>query len=123
MTLVDVVRAEFLKARNLDYIRAARALGVSTPVIMFKHALPNAILPMITLLGLVLPHVIGGSVIVERIFGIPGMGLLALEAIYSRDYPLVMGITTLVAVLTMLSVLLADLLQGLADPRVGAGGR
>ncbi|MHB8879792.1 MAG: ABC transporter permease [Myxococcaceae bacterium] len=115
------MRSGMLEVIRQDYIRTARAKGLSERVVIWKHALRNAIIPTVTLLGVMLPHVLGGSVIVESIFGIHGMGLLAFEAILHRDYPMVMGITTLVAVLTMFSVLLSDVLHALADPRVAAG--
>ena len=112
--MLDVVRS--------DFIRTARAKGLPERAVVFRHALRNSLLPIITLLGLMLPHLLGGSVIVERIFGIHGMGLLAFEAILHRDYPVVMGVTTLAALVTLLSMLLADLLYAAADPRVDLEG-
>lgn len=116
------MRSGMLEVVRQDYIRTARAKGLPERVVLFKHALRNSILPVVTLLGLMLPHLIGGSVIVERIFGIHGMGLLAFEAIFHRDYPMVMGITTLVAIFTMVSMLLADLAYALVDPRIRLEG-
>lgn len=116
--LTRYVRAAMIDVLHQDYVRTARAKGLPERVVVYKHALRNAVLPVIAWVGMVLPQVLGGSVILERIFGIPGMGLLAVEAIFYRDYPTVMGITTLVAILTMVSTLLADLLQAAADPRV-----
>lgn len=113
------MRSGMLEVIRQDYIRTARAKGLPERVVVFKHALRNGILPVVTLLGLMLPHLLGGSVVVERIFGIQGMGLLALEAIFHRDYPMVMGVTTLVALFTMGSTLLADVLYALFDPRIG----
>jgi len=108
--MLDVIRS--------DYITTARAMGVSEHGIHYRLALKNAILPMITLLGLSIPGLIGGSVIVEQLFSIPGMGLLFFEAVLQRDYPLVMGITVIGAVLTLVGNLIADLSYVWADPRI-----
>lgn len=108
--MLDVIRSE--------YITTARAMGVSETAIHYRLALKNALLPMITLLGLSIPGLIGGSVIVEQLFSIPGMGLLFFEAVLSRDYPLVMGITVIGAVLTLIGNLVADLAYAWADPRI-----
>ncbi|MEK6606881.1 MAG: ABC transporter permease, partial [Myxococcota bacterium] len=108
--LLDVVRQ--------DYIRTARAKGLSERAVIFKHALRNSLIPVITLLGLQIPFLLGGAIILERIFTIPGMGRLTFEAIWFRDYPVIMGVTTVAAVLTMASVLLADVLYSLVDPRI-----
>ncbi|OIP99325.1 MAG: diguanylate cyclase [Zetaproteobacteria bacterium CG2_30_46_52] len=108
--MLDVIRS--------DYITTARAMGVPERSIHYRLALKNALLPMITLLGLSIPGLIGGSVIVEQLFSIPGMGLLFFEAVLSRDYPLVMGITVIGAVLTLLGNLVADLAYAWADPRI-----
>ncbi len=113
--MLDVIRA--------DYITTARAMGVSEHSIRYRLALKNAMLPIITLLGLSIPGLIGGSVIVEQLFSIPGMGLLFYEAVLSRDYPLVMGITVIGAVLTLFGNLLADLSYAWADPRIRHGSR
>ena len=115
------VRAAMTEALSQDYVRAARARGIPERSVIFKHALRNSLLPVVTMLGMSLPHLIGGSVVVERVFGINGMGLLAFEAIALRDYPVVMAICTLAALVTMVSVLVADLLYGLADPRIRVG--
>jgi len=113
--MLDVIRA--------DYITTARAMGVPETTIRYRLALKNALLPIITLLGLSVPGLIGGSVIVEQLFSIPGMGLLFYEAVLSRDYPLVMGITVIGAVLTLLGNLLADLAYAWADPRIRHGSK
>jgi len=112
--MLDVIRA--------DYITTARAMGVSETNIRYRLALKNALLPIITLLGLSVPGLIGGSVIVEQLFSLPGMGLLFYEAVLSRDYPLVMGITVIGAVLTLLGNLIADLSYAWADPRIRQRG-
>lgn len=112
------VRSGMMDVLGRDFIRTARAKGVAERGVIFRHALRNSLIPIITLFGLLIPHLIGGSVVVERIFGIPGMGLLTFDAILLRDEPMVMGITTFVALLTMLSMLCSDLLYAVADPRI-----
>jgi len=113
--MLDVIRA--------DYITTARAMGIPEHTIRYRLALKNAMLPIITLLGLSIPGLIGGSVIVEQLFSLPGMGLLFYESVLSRDYPLVMGITVIGAVLTLLGNLVADLAYAWADPRIRHGGK
>jgi len=117
------MRSSMLEVIRADYITTARAMGVPETRIRYRHALKNALLPIITLLGLSVPGLIGGSVIVEQLFSIPGMGLLFYEAVLARDYPLVMGITVIGAVLTLLGNLLADLAYAWADPRIRHGRR
>jgi peptide/nickel transport system permease protein len=112
-TMLDVIRQ--------DYITTARAKGLSERAVILKHALRNAMLPVITLLGLSVPGLIGGSVIFETIFAIPGMGWLFYGGVMARDYPLVMGILVIGAVLTLLGNLLADVGYALADPRIRHG--
>jgi peptide/nickel transport system permease protein len=115
------VRSALLEVIRQDFIRTARAKGLSARAVVFRHGLRNSLLPIVTLFGLMLPQVVGGSVLVEQIFGIPGMGQLALQALLSRDYPTVMGVTTLVALLTMGAMLLTDLLYAWVDPRLRRG--
>jgi peptide/nickel transport system permease protein len=103
-----------------EYVRAARARGIPARKVIFRHALRNSLLPVITLLGMSLPALLGGSVVVESVFGIRGIGMLAFESIERRDYPMVMGICTLSATVTMVAVLIADVLYGVADPRIRA---
>jgi len=86
--------------------------------VIYKHALKNAVIPLITILGLSVPGLIGGSVIIESIFAIPGMGRLFFQSAMSRDYPVIMGILTMGAVLTLIGNLLADICYGVADPRI-----
>ncbi len=111
-------RSNMLEVIRAEYLRTARAKGLPERVVLFRHALRNALLPVITLLGLSIPGLIGGSVIMETVFGIPGMGRLFYEAAMSRDYPLIMGILTIGAFLTLLGNLLADLLYAWIDPRI-----
>jgi peptide/nickel transport system permease protein len=114
------MRSNMLEVIRQDYITTARAKGLSERAVIYKHALKNALLPIITLLGLSVPGLIGGSVIFENIFGIPGMGQLFYMGMMTRDYPLVMGILVIGAVLTLLGNLLADIGYMLADPRIRA---
>lgn len=112
------VRGGMMEVLARDFIRTARAKGVTERRVVFRHALANSLLPVVTLLGLMIPHLIGGSIVVERVFGIPGMGLLTFDALLMRDEPMVMGLTTLVALLTMSSMLCSDLLYAAVDPRI-----
>lgn len=111
-------RAQILEVIRQDYIRTARAKGLPERVVIFKHALRNALIPLVTLMGTLLPGLIGGSVIVEQIFSIPGMGRLGFEAVLSRDYPTVMAIAAIEAVLTLVSLLISDILYVIVDPRI-----
>ncbi len=115
------VRAQMLEALSQDYIRTARAKGLTEKAVLYRHALRNALLPVITLLGLSIPGLLGGSVIFESIFAIPGMGRLFFDSVMARDYPIVMGMLVLGAALTMLGNLLADLCYAFADPRIRYG--
>lgn len=111
-------RAGMLEVIRQDYIRTARAKGLPEKVVIFKHAFRNSIIPIVTLLGYLLPGMFGGSVIIESIFSIPGMGQLGFEAVLSRDYPVVLAIATISAILTLLGLLLSDLLYVWVDPRI-----
>lgn len=117
-SLSRYTRASMIEELRQDYVRTARAKGLGEARVVFVHALRNAILPVATLLGLSLPHLVGGSVIVEQVFGIPGMGRLGFQALATRDYNTVMGVTTLAALMTMAGVLLSDLAYSLLDPRI-----
>lgn len=107
-----------LEVLRQDYIVTARAKGLSEGKVIYKHALRNALLPVITILGLSVPDLIGGSVIFETIFAIPGMGQLFYASVMSRDYPVIMGIVVIGAILTLIGNMLADLSYALADPRI-----
>src|SRR6266850_1965628 len=117
------MRQSMLEVIRQDYIQSARAKGLSERVVIGKHALRNALLPIVTVLGLSLPGLIGGSVIVESIFAIPGMGQLMVQAVFERDYPVIMGNLVIVATLTLGANLLADVTYGLVDPRIRVGAR
>ncbi len=115
------VRASMLEVLGQNYIRAARAKGIPERTVFYKHALRNALLPIITLLGMMLPEIISGAFIVETIFAWPGMGRLGVTAVFSRNYPVIMGVVMISAVLIMLGNLIADVCYSLADPRVRIG--
>ena len=112
------MRSAMLGVIDQDYITTARAKGISERVVIWKHALRNALLPLITLAGFSIPGLIGGSVIFETIFAIPGMGQLFYQGVMSRDYPVVMGILVIGAFLTLIGNLIADVSYALADPRI-----
>jgi len=112
------MRANMLEVIRQDYIMTARAKGLSEFRVIYKHALRNALLPVITILGLSIPGLIGGSVIFETIFAIPGMGQLFYMSVMARDYPTIMGILFIGAVLTLFGNLLADVAYAVADPRI-----
>ncbi|MGE4385627.1 MAG: ABC transporter permease [Endomicrobiaceae bacterium] len=111
-------RSGMLDVLKQDYIKTAYAKGLNEKQVIIRHALKNALLPLITIIGLSIPGLIGGSFIFETIFSYPGIGRLGYEAVMSRDYPVVMGIATLTAVLTLLGNIIADVLYTYADPRI-----
>ncbi|MCS7176576.1 MAG: ABC transporter permease [Candidatus Kapabacteria bacterium] len=111
-------RSAMLEVLRQDYIRTAYAKGVSSGVALWKHALRNSLIPIVTILAGVLPALIGGSVIVETLFSIPGMGELSFRALVARDYPVIMAVFTLSAILTLVGILLADILYAVVDPRI-----
>ncbi len=112
------VRSQMLEIIGEDYVRTAEAKGLSSDTVYYKHALRNALLPFVTMFGLILPGLIGGSVIIESIFSWPGMGRMAYEAILARDYPVILTINFLTAVLVLAGTLVSDLLYMAVDPRI-----
>ena len=115
------MRGAMLDVLDQDYIRTARAKGLTERRVLVGHALRNALMPDISLLGLYLPILIGGAVVIEVVFAWPGMGRLMYDAIFARDYPLVMASSFLFAVVVIAANLLADLLYAAADPRIRHG--
>ena len=113
-----MTRTMMLEVLRQDYIRTARAKGLSEHLMIVRHALRNGLIPVVTLIGLQAPLLIGGAVILEQIFVVPGMGLLLLEAVFQRDYPVVSGIFLVVGVGVLLINLLVDLSYGFLDPKV-----
>lgn len=112
------VRSNMREVLEQDYIRTARAKGLSEAAVLWRHGFRNALIPFVTLVGLSLPVLLGGSVILEYIFAWPGMGQLYFEAVHQRDYPLIMGLTLMFSSLILLGTLLADLLYAWVDPRI-----
>ena len=117
------MRQSMLEVIRQDYVQTARAKGLAERVVIGKHALRNALLPIVTILGLSLPGLIGGSIIVESIFAIPGMGQLMVQAVFERDYPVIMGNLVVVSTLTLVANLIADVTYSLVDPRIRVAGR
>lgn len=117
------MRGSMLEVIRQDYIRTARAKGLSEKVVVYKHALRNSLIPIITILANILPVAISGSIIIEFIFQIPGMGLWAYNSILYRDYPAIMAVFTLSAILTLAGILLADILYAVVDPRISFEGK
>jgi peptide/nickel transport system permease protein len=113
-----LTRTQMLEVLRQDYIRTAWAKGLNARTVTVRHALRNALVPVVTLVGLQAPLLIGGAVIVEQIFVIPGMGLLLLDAVNQRDYPIITGVFLIVGVAVMVINLVVDLSYGLLDPRV-----
>jgi len=117
------MRSSMLEVLGQDYVQVARAKGLEEKVVIFKHALRNSLIPQVTLLADILPGLIGGSVIIETIFSIPGLGQLGFESVLARDYPTVLALFTVSAVLTLIGILLSDLLLAVVDPRIAFGRR
>jgi peptide/nickel transport system permease protein len=116
--ITRTLRSSMLEALSEDYIRTARAKGLSEGAVIRTHALKNALIPVVTVLGLQLGTLIGGAVITEYVFALPGVGRLVVDAVFARDYPLVQGVVLLIAVGFILSNLMVDLLYGWIDPRI-----
>ncbi|WJW76752.1 ABC transporter permease [Thiohalobacter sp. IOR34] len=121
--LARMIRSSLLEVLGEDYIRTARAKGLDRRQVLLRHALPNALLPVITVLGLQLGTLLGGAVITETIFAWPGIGLLTIEAIQSRDYPVVQACVLLISVTYVVVNALTDVLYAWIDPRIRLGGR
>src|SRR5215510_2433691 len=119
--IARTLRSSLLEALSEDYVRTARAKGLSEPAILRRHALVNGLIPVVTVLGLQLGTLIGGAVITEYVFALPGVGRLVVDAVFARDYPLVQGVVLLIALGFIASNLLVDLLYGVIDPRLRRG--
>lgn len=116
--LTRYTRSSMLEVLHQDYIRTARAKGLRERTVVYKHGLRNGLIPVVTIIGLMLPTFVGGAVIVESLFSWPGIGKLFIDAVFERDYPVIMGITMLGAVMTVAANLLADVLYAVLDPRI-----
>ncbi|MEC7870723.1 MAG: ABC transporter permease, partial [Chloroflexota bacterium] len=115
---VRLVRASMLEVLDSDYVKLARAKGVSEVMVLWKHAFRNAMLPVITIIGFTLAGLFGGSLIVEIIFGIPGVGRISLDSVYSRDYPIIMAIVLIGSTALVITNLIIDFIYTLVDPRI-----
>jgi len=113
-----LMRTMMLEVVREDYIRTAYAKGLTERVVIFRHAVKNALIPVVTVIGLNVPVVIGGSIIIEQIFGLPGMGRLAVEAAFIRDYPTIIGVTLVYSFVVLLIILITDLSYAFLDPRI-----
>ncbi|HFC93548.1 MAG TPA: ABC transporter permease, partial [Leucothrix mucor] len=116
--LAKIMRTSILENLNADYARTARAKGVAESDVLWRHVFRNSLLPLITILAGLLPGLLGGSVIIEQIFSIDGMGKLVIEATMSRDREVVLSITLIAGLLTLLGYLISDFLYTLVDPRI-----
>jgi len=117
------MRSSMLEVLGQDYVQVARAKGLDEKVVVFKHVLRNSLIPQVTILASILPGLIGGSIIIETVFSIPGLGQLGFESVLARDYPTVMALFTVSAVLTLIGILISDLLLAAVDPRIAFGRR
>lgn len=116
--LVRFMRASMLDVIHQDYVRTARAKGLSERVVVFKHTVRNALLPIVTSLGFAFSGLLGGSVVIESIFAWPGVGLLAIQAIFTRDYPVIMAFNLIGSIMLVIGMLVADILYVVVDPRI-----
>ncbi len=117
------MRSSMLEVLRQDYVQVARSKGLAESIVILKHALRNSLIPQVTILASIVPALIGGSIIVETVFSIPGLGQLGYESVLARDYPTVMGLFTVTAVLTVIGILISDLLLSVVDPRIAFGRR
>jgi len=111
-------RTSMLEIINSDYIRTARAKGLKEKKVIFRHAMRNALIPIITLMGLQLPILFSGSAITEAVFGLPGLGQIMLQAVNGRNFPIIIGMMTMIAIITLVAALVTEILYAVADPRV-----
>ncbi len=117
------MRSSMLEVLRQDFVQVARAKGLPERAVILKHALRNSLIPQVTILAELLPALIGGSVIIETVFSIPGLGQLGFEAVLARDYPIVLALLTVSALLTLIGILLSDILLAVVDPRIAFGRR
>ena len=117
-SVMRFTRSAMLDALSQDFVRTARAKGVSRVRVLYRHALRNALIPVISIVGILIPRLLGGAIITETIFGWPGMGQAMVLSATGRDYPMVMGLTVVVAVAVIATNLLADLAYSIVDPRI-----
>lgn len=117
-TLIQFIRSSMLEVMKEDYVRTAKAKGLKERVVILKHVLRNSLIPVVTYLGMEIPLLLGGAVVTEQVFSWPGLGLLMIKSIGARDYPIVLGITVLVALAVLIFNIITDLIYGWLDPRI-----
>ena len=117
-TFMRYTRSSMLEVIRQDYIRTARAKGLKEKTVIYRHAFRNAIIPIITLFGFWIPSLLSGAVVTETIFALPGLGKISVEASFTRNYPLILGINAMLSILTLIGALVADILYAVADPRI-----
>ena len=117
-SLIRQCRGSMMEVLQSDYVRTARAKGLLEPPVLVRHALRNAWIPLVSWFGMQIPFLIGGAVVTEQIFGWPGLGSLMVQSINARDYPAIMGITVVIAIVVLVGNLLVDLMYNLLDPRI-----
>jgi peptide/nickel transport system permease protein len=122
-SLSRYMRAGMLEVLRQDYVQVARAKGLDEKIVIYKHVLRNSLIPLVTILASILPGLIGGSIIIETIFSIPGLGQLGYESVLARDYPTVLALLTVSSVLTLIGILISDILLTAVDPRIAFGRR
>ena len=115
---IRYIRSAVLEILEMDYLRTARAKGMGRKIVIRRHALRNALLPIVTVIGMQIPTLFGGAVIVEQLFSWPGLGLVTMSAVTGRDYPVIMGVCLLSAVVVLVSNLLTDILYAIVDPTI-----
>lgn len=117
-TFMRYTRSSMLEVIRQDYIRTARAKGLKEKTVIYRHAFRNAVIPIITLFGFWIPSLLSGAVVTETIFALPGLGKISVEASFTRNYPLILGINAMLSILTLIGALVADILYAVADPRI-----
>lgn len=117
------MRSSMLENLRQDFVLVARSKGLAERVVIYKHVLRNSLIPIVTIMASIIPGLVGGSIIIETLFSIPGIGQLSYEAVLARDYPIIMAVFTIGSVLTLLSILLSDLLLSVVDPRIAFSRR
>ncbi|MGH8056344.1 MAG: ABC transporter permease, partial [Candidatus Entotheonellia bacterium] len=117
------MRSSMLENLRQDFVLVARAKGLAERVVIYKHTLRNSLIPIVTIMASIIPGLISGSVIIETLFSIPGIGQLSYDAVLARDYPIIMAVFTISSVLTLISILISDLLLTVVDPRIAFGQR
>jgi peptide/nickel transport system permease protein len=117
------MRSSMLENLRQDFVLVARSKGLAERVVIYKHILRNSLIPIVTIMASIIPGLVSGSIIIENLFSIPGIGQLSFEAVLARDYPIIMAVFTIGSVLTLLSILLSDLLLSVVDPRIAFSRR